>query len=406
MPNGSFLRRKELLPHELTTFEAQWLCRNHLDEFMATERPKILCLGVSYANIEAELQGREFTLSVLGEADGSTVSSETAIKCVEHKILNQMDGRDLARCLATEELCDVDVYCVSQEKGAKYRADRHLDANFNRSSFVKEIQKHFMQCRFDQIILDYFWIPAGWDVHHWSMKFFETTLIDIAKAQLVPILPLSPSTFNGSFRRGIYLPFCFHCFKSIVAFGEKIKQYFNISFLRKNELNCVALWSGTQCIDSVQMQNVLGKRKDQEEVYCTFGARHIKEMESGSASKEELFALASSLEDFPDIRFIILEPLHISTLFKSPKTPGRFLGLVQQSKVRRGIQHSETVRSSSLSTSLKRRMSFQCENVNTPKKTRRYNLRNQSPSSTLNFPSSLEKLAKRSMQPKVLFPDV
>jgi hypothetical protein len=389
-------------------------------------RPNILCLGVSYADVEAEIEKHGYDRSIINNC----MNAETVIRCVQEKILNQMDGRDLARILATEQICQANLYCVSQEKGAIYKQDRHLDANFNRPSFVKLLQDTFTTVQyFDQIILDYFWIPTGWDVHHWNMKFFETTLLSFAKANVIQ--PIS-HMFHASFRRGIYLPFCFHCFQAIVTFSTKLTKYYNISFLRKNELHCITLWTGTQQINKMQMQHILGKRIDQEEVYCTFNARHIQEMGSGgsnSASKHELIALASCLEDFPDIRFILLEPLHTSDPSDPQYICGKFLGLVPPLSVQRGFRYDDKVSSqsphrsmqypnppsstssSSLIATRKRHASLSKDNgyVNNPKKSTRYNLRNQSPKTVVMQPSALPSSSMRkqgtTMLPKELFPD-
>jgi hypothetical protein len=350
---------------------------------MKYERPKILCLGVSYPDIEAQIRSGDAarTAGLMGKT--ASTDAAMAMECVQRGILTQMDGRDLARCLATEERCNVDVYCVSQEKGALYRSDRHLDANFNRASFVSDVQKHFEGCQFDQIILDYFWMPAGWDNVHWRRPFFEQTLINFAKCRTLQLSSADSTCFDELYRRGIYLPFCFHCFKAIVSHRKELKKYFNISFLRKDELGCLTLWSGTQSIGSRPMQHVLGKRIDQEEVYCSFGPRHIKEMGTGDASTKDLVTLASSLEDFADIRFIVLEPISLEAGFK--KTMGSFLGLVNPQTVKRGFRHIEspTTPSSPLLTAVvtpRKRRSAKLKDADDHRRgLARYNLRHRSP---------------------------
>lgn len=405
-------------------------------------RPKILCLGVSYADIAATKGYNTADYSVNTTTANNTaprleterndaffdkpLTADDALRCVEDKVLNQMDGRDLTRILATEALCQVDVYCVSQEKGAIYRQDRHLDANFNRSSFVKKLQKAFSECiQFDQIILDYFWIPTGWDVHHWSMNFFESVLISFAKAKLIsPSSAITTTALNGLYRTGIYLPFCFHCFQAIVAYAAKLTTFYNISFIRKNELQCVTLWAGTQTINKQRMQHVLGKRIDQEEVYCTFTERHIKEMSfSGTGvSKEELTTVAMSLEGFPDIRFIVLEPLQILDQSHPQYVCGRFLGLTSSPSVQHGLRSGErlpsfwpnqsvrstktkslapvsSLSSSGLSAARKQKLSNSPNSSNSPRKSPRLDLLRQSPNSVTSI-----SLQSNSLRPKVLFP--
>jgi hypothetical protein len=403
-------------------------------------RPKILCLGVSYADVNATrgynssvrdvepvATTNVLTTSSAEHHSTSSLNAMTAddvICLVEERILNQMDGRDLTRILATEELCQVDVYCVSQEKGAIYRQDRHLDANFNRPTFVKKLQQAFSEdIQFDQIILDYFWIPTGWDVHHWSMSFFASVLNSFAKSKLIS--PSSPSTsaHTGLYRNGIYLPFCFHCFQSIVTYSATLTSHYNISFIRKSDLQCITLWAGTQTINKQRMQHVLGKRIDQEEVYCTFTIRHLKEMEcsAAGASKKELLDVARCLEDFPDIRFIILEPLHILDQKDPHYVAGRILGLTAPHCVRRGFHSDERliplskksmVLQSSVSSpscevaTRKRKVSNATSfSVNSPRKSPRFDSRHQSPDSVLpvSLQSSLTTKNKQALRPKVLF---
>jgi hypothetical protein len=289
------------------------------------EQRKILCLGVSYPDIEAQMKANDVEPSELDAACNS-ITVETVIECVQRDILTQMDGRDLCRCLASERLTGSEVYTVSQEKGAIYRTDRHFEANFNRASFVRVLRKHFETVEFfDQIILDYFWIPPGWDLHHWSCSFFGRTLPAFSA--------------EGLLRPGgaIYLPFCFHCFKEVSACFDTLKRHYNVSFLRKHELGEITFWSGTQTLCPMDMQNVLGKRVDQEEVYCTFSARDIRQaMSDGRVSKEELMELAQSLEDFADIRFLVLRPL------SAEEQTGRFIGLTDSAEVRRGVDFVPT----------------------------------------------------------------
>ena len=114
-------------------------------------RPKILCLGVSYPDIVANQNVAQISSikhqndNLFMEKTTTTSSADIAIQCVQQKVLNQMDGRDLARCLATEDICHVDVYCVSQEDGAIYRSDRHVHANFNRRTFIKLVQQQVLK---------------------------------------------------------------------------------------------------------------------------------------------------------------------------------------------------------------------------------------------------------------------
>lgn len=262
-----------------------------------TNRAKVLCLGVSHASIQDQFVARA---AYRGEPLAPLSSREPlaqVLECVRRGILNQMDGRDLARCVATEQTCHVDVYTVSQEHGAAYRADRHVEANFNRSvSVIKALEK--LGVIFDQVILDYFWIPAGWNQHHWAQSFFATTLPMLRQRQLL---------HSGS---QVYLPFCLHCFQQVLACRNRLLEHYDIGFVRKPQLASLALWKGTQAIDPHVMQTLLGKRLDQEEVYCSFGPRDVNEAEDDpSLPKSLLIDFCRRLEDFADIRFLVLTPV-------------------------------------------------------------------------------------------------
>jgi hypothetical protein len=314
-------------------------------------RKKVLALGVSYASVEGQLKEQGHDLSALRNNDFDFASVETVIECVQRGILTEMDGRDLSRCLATEKHCNTDVYTVSQEKGAIYDQNKHLEANFNRRSFCRELKKHFLDAQFDQVILDYFWIPAGWNVQHWSRSFFEHTLVNLVKDQVLYV----PSTPRKSLNeRGIgvvYLPFCLHCFKEIVACRENLTKYYKISFLRQKDLKKVDLWKGTQNIPPRIMQGIFGKRLDQEELYCSFDRRDVAgAMDDPDISKHLLVDLARRLENFPDIRMIMLEPIveyeenltrvtrsKIQTEQAVTKEFVNFVGLTDASQVKRGF---------------------------------------------------------------------
>jgi hypothetical protein len=276
---------------------------------------KVLCLGVSYADVEEQCKKLDWD----ARRDWAADTVDAAVQCVQRGLLTQMDGRDLARCRSTEKACQCAVYTVSQERGAIYRSDRHLTANFNRRDFARSLQDRFGS-QFDQVILDYFWIPAGWDANHWTSSFFQRNLVSFAKDNL-----LKPTG-------AIYLPFCFHCFKQVLIGFPVLRKYYNISFLRKGELDQIALWKGTQQINEKVMQGILGKHLTQEDTYCTFGPRDVCEaMDDPAVSKEDLVQLARSLENFGDIRFMRLD------LLPSTAKVGQFLGCIDPSKVKRGF---------------------------------------------------------------------
>ena len=190
-------------------------------------------------------------------------SIDAVLDFVKHSCITAMDGRDLVRCLATENHCSVHVYTVSQEDGAVYDQRRHMWANFNRPSFVRSLQKKFHGVTFDQVILDYYWIPCGWDVTHWRSHLFEYTLVHLARYDVLrrpkEQQPIDKNNFHGKgsdrIKTGVvYLPFCFHCFKEVIAHIDCLREYYDISFLRKGDLEEITLWSGTQQIEAESMR--------------------------------------------------------------------------------------------------------------------------------------------------------
>ena len=108
----------------------------------------------------------------------------------------------------------------------------------------------------------------------------------------------------------VFLPFCAHVCKELVGGIDKLKPYYAITFVKKSELPGHALWKGTMAIEGNIMQHRLGKRLDQEEVYCTFQPKDIYEsMEDPHVNKDEVMEMLLSIEDFENIRMIRLRPL-------------------------------------------------------------------------------------------------
>ena len=239
------------------------------------------------------------------------VNADCIAALVEGRVLTEMDGRDLLRCQATEQVCGVDVYCVSLEQGAVYRSDRHLDANFNGRRFVQQLRDCTGSCQFDQIILDYFWIPSGWDEHHWKASFFSRTLIAFAQDHVLRTAAKHGEHVAERRRRGVvYLPFCFHCLKEIVAAHTTLSMYYNVSFLYKGDLEEVFLWAGTQSLDRSLMASVFGKELSQEEIYCVVTEQQIRSMEDEPhVTRADVKLFVKGLGDLSQIRFIVLEIL-------------------------------------------------------------------------------------------------
>lgn len=120
----------------------------------------MLLLGISYPSVEVQMEKHGYEKDVLVHTEPSV---DQAVECVKRGILTEMDARDLARCVATEQACEVDTYTVSKEIGAVYRNDRHAYGDFNGRNFCKSLRDAFGEdVQFSQVILDYYWMPSGW----------------------------------------------------------------------------------------------------------------------------------------------------------------------------------------------------------------------------------------------------
>jgi len=317
--------------------------------------PKVLLLGISYPDVYGHMKAHSYEKDVL---QISELSVDQAVECVRRKILTEMDGRDLARCVATEEAGGGhEVYTVSKEMGGIYRDDRHVYASFNNSRGMrKAMHNAFGHVRFQQVILDYYWMPTGWLVTRWNKTLFQETLPDLVKYDMLAYpgsRGRSPKKKKSTINRKnnhnkdniynydleleegvVFLPFCAHVCKELVGGIDKLKPYYAITFVKKSELPGHALWKGTMTIDGNVMQHRLGKRLDQEEVYCTFQPKDIYEsMEDAHVKKDDVMEMLLSIEDFENIRMIRLRPLRQHeppSLFRKtvvePETGG-FIGL-------------------------------------------------------------------------------
>lgn len=109
-----------------------------------------------------------------------------------------------------------------------------------------------------------------------------------------------------------------------------LRKHYNLSFVRKKELSKISLWKGTQGLNPIKTQQILGKKLDQEEIYCTFGLKHVLNASEADVSIRELQKVLYSLEDFADIRFMALEVV-------AEGSTGSILGLQDPKTVQRGF---------------------------------------------------------------------
>jgi len=278
-------------------------------------KPLVLCLGMLYpcmeANIKRHLNREKKTnidLDDTKEECNMKHVLQTATVLVESKILTEMDGHDLVHCQMIEAHCGADVVTVSLEAAALYRNDCHFDADFNGRRFVNQLKCFVGNKQFYQVVLDYFWIPSVWNETHWKRTFFEKVLINLVRSGLLCKKMCVSSIQTNQYGKGaIYLPFCLHCFKEVISLSDKLREYFNISFLRKDELKEIMLWSATQNIDRETMQLVFGKQLDQEELYCKVTLQQLKALSDDQhVTQGRLLDVAKSLREISDVQFIAL----------------------------------------------------------------------------------------------------
>jgi hypothetical protein len=270
----------------------------------------ILCLGLGVPLLPAAnlLKTREKLLREANNAGNKELAEHLqrsmqeedphmdALHCVYYKVdgLPVIAARDYIRGHLTQTVSDAVVFGVSMDCGAhSTHPYKHVEANFNRThSFFRHLQlaiemgrsetllPSHSKIRFSQVILDYFWIPDGtWQMEHWQPQFFSGTLPGLAEKDLLV--------------GRVYLPFTMHCFTQVLVAKEKLLCYYNIRFLRKESLSEIALWAGTQSIDPVVCQEVLGKHRQQEETECSFDMETINVALRGYHQREGVMVCSS-----------------------------------------------------------------------------------------------------------------
>ena len=131
-----------------------------------------------------------------------------------------MDARDLVRILSLEQQYNCDCYTISLVTGSRYRSDRHLRVDFTCPSFIRQLKEKFLNISFNEIFLDYFWIPGGtWQIEHWKDTFFKQNIPNFLGQNI-----LCP---GGS----IFLPFTLYILKCIVNNFDIIHNQFEIKWV-------------------------------------------------------------------------------------------------------------------------------------------------------------------------------
>eukprot|EP00956_Cyclotella_meneghiniana_P044896 scaffold342210_cov79-Cyclotella_meneghiniana.AAC.1 len=303
---------------------------NSWSSSILTIRSNILLLGMSYPSVERAIE--EFNLSSKVHILHPEPSVEQAIELVRRRILGTIDGRDYARIKALEASNEMLAYTVSKENGGPYEKKRHLDADFNSRTFIKEIMMQWgvgfgmEPIKFKQIILDYFWIPPGtWQQMHWKPSFFRENLPQLVHKSLLQYGCLNKDIkhvhttkhieggdYIASDSATIYLPFCENCFVEVVACSNVLSKSFTISFMTKGELDEHTLWKATNTISAQSMQDWLQKKIDQEEEYCQLTRQKLvcgSAIGSNHVDKNDVLDVFGRIDNVEDVRMIKLTAL-------------------------------------------------------------------------------------------------
>eukprot|EP00985_Skeletonema_marinoi_P017477 scaffold9585_cov103-Skeletonema_marinoi.AAC.3 len=301
-----------------------------------TNRRNILCLGMSYPHVDWVV--RNFKLPkntkpiVLFNQEPSV---EQAIELVRRNILNQIDGRDLARINALEADNDKLAYTVSKEQAAVWYEKRHLHADFNSRNLVNQmVLKWGKTVRFHQVILDYFWSPSGsWAIKSWQRSFFNENIPNFVTHKL----------FNfGSLDKDTTLV------KPSAASKKKKRKdstYLTSDAAVKEDLDEHTLWKATNTISPSSMQVWLAKSIDQEEKYCKLDYSEIRGFSDDEfATREDIINIFNRIAEPDEVRMIKLmalrkyHPDYPSSNMKPDKPTlgidkGGYVGLIHPSEV-------------------------------------------------------------------------
>jgi len=294
---------------------------NDWESSILTIRHNVLCLGMSYPCVDkviANYTGKNVKIF------HSAPSVDRSVELVRRNLLNEIDGRDLARVVALEANNDILAYTVSKEEGAYYDR-RHLHADFNSRTLVNQIHMRWGKTvRFRQVILDYFWSPSGsWAMKHWQKSFFNVNIPKLVTESMLNFGDLENDSFFVSALEAnttedfisstaavVYLPFSSHCLSQVVSCYDNLSQFYTISFLRKDQLDEHTLWKATNTISPESMIGWLAKTINQEEIYCKLDARQIKHgTGDASVTKEDVLDVFNRIDRSDEVRMIKLTAL-------------------------------------------------------------------------------------------------
>lgn len=190
---------------------------------------------------------------LIGAIFGKTAKTvQEVVQQIKRKQISERFGRDLARCIMTEQVCPVMVYTMdrldSLVNDSQPREDRHIDCDASKVTQLKKILPQF-KVLYDQIIVDFVWFNAAYWETCLKRPFFSDTI---------------PELFLWLNKEGtIYLPACSYFYLGISREWEKLSSMFELSFICENDLNQVSLHVGTLALDESEFQSMFGKEPNQ-----------------------------------------------------------------------------------------------------------------------------------------------
>jgi hypothetical protein len=255
---------------------------------------KCLLLGMAYTEttLPKLLKGRE----------EQRVKMEDVAELVRSKLLAPQDGRDLWRILKMEETYpQVKVYTVAMpplgDKQELYSNTQHFGNNWNSHYLCDKLKQG--EHIFGQICMDYFWMPAGWQLEKITKGFITNTILGFATKQVIE---------DGCM---VVLPFTPHMLALVWECEEQIKNHYDIEYRAKDNTSDLLLYTRTCELEKEKMLSVFDKDMDKQEDYITHEEKSVKDHLQTSLIKGDTF-LQKWAKESPEcavesIRFIVLK---------------------------------------------------------------------------------------------------
>ena len=212
--------------------------------------------------------------------DTDALTVDTLVRYVGDGTLTPAEARDTARCLAIEAAHPgAEVYTVSNANigNVEPRVDRHVSVNFGSRHLVNSIKKLTGSAlRFDQIALDYFWLPRGYAYDRIG-KGLATALPALCRSVLEP---------TGC----VYLPFHTDVIEALEEVENSFFSEFATTLISADDDMAIRehlLFTSTLSLPARTMESVFQKSLRQHDVYCKLSESEIRKFQ-GSKLGENL----------------------------------------------------------------------------------------------------------------------